>query len=302
MSELGQALKDARMAKGMTLDDVQDLTKIQKRYLAAIESGEYDKLPGNFYTRAFMKSYAEAVDLDPKELFSEYSRELPQLENEVEIAPSRSRSQTVSPRESKIVNLLPKILIVAVCVVVLVGIWLLMQKLTSGESDSAKNKENGVVIKNGPNIGNGKTVKKKAKDTDSSTQSDDKKKEDTAKEQTSESQQLTLDNSSGQESHYTLTGTDRFDVEIDAKDGKNSWIQVSKNGPTGEKLYYSLVSKGMSGTQDASFHQDLSSVDTVYIKVGNALNTVIKINGQDFSFPNSGTVQKIYINYKKTES
>ena len=39
MSELGTRLKEARIAKGYSLEDLQDLTKIQKRYLAGIEDG-----------------------------------------------------------------------------------------------------------------------------------------------------------------------------------------------------------------------------------------------------------------------
>lgn len=39
MSELGQQLREARLQKGMSLDDVQEMTKIRKRYLEAIEAG-----------------------------------------------------------------------------------------------------------------------------------------------------------------------------------------------------------------------------------------------------------------------
>ena len=305
LSELGQALKEAREAKGMTLDDVQDLTKIQKRYLAAIEAGEYDKLPGNFYTRAFMKSYAEAVGLDPRELFAEYSRDLPRLENEVEVAPSRSNTQGVNTKESKIASALPKILIVAVLIIILIGIWVFMQKMTSGENDKARSQDNNsVVIKNGSDIGNGKVAKKEAK-PDDNTPSEDKKQDNNPSadgNSKENSQQLNLENTSGQVSHFTLTGTDRFDVEITAKQGTNSWIQVSKNDPNGERFFYSMVSNGVNGAQDSGFHQDLSAVDTLYIKVGSAPDTVIKVNGQVLEFPNNGTIQQIYINFKKSDS
>lgn len=38
MSELGRHLKEARLQKGMSLDDVQEVTKIRKKYLEAIEA------------------------------------------------------------------------------------------------------------------------------------------------------------------------------------------------------------------------------------------------------------------------
>jgi len=72
-STIGARLKAARIAKGLTIDDLQQITKIQKRYLIAIEDEQFDKLPGDFYVRAFVKQYADTVDLDGNELLEEYS-------------------------------------------------------------------------------------------------------------------------------------------------------------------------------------------------------------------------------------
>lgn len=77
MSELGQVLKEAREEKGITLDDIQRITKIQRRYLEAIERGHLHVLPGHFYARAFIKSYAEAVGLDPNHIMSHFQSDLP---------------------------------------------------------------------------------------------------------------------------------------------------------------------------------------------------------------------------------
>ena len=68
MTELGARLKEARLAKGYSIDDLQEITKIQKRYLAGIEEGNYSTMPGAFYVRAFIKQYAEAVGLNGDEL------------------------------------------------------------------------------------------------------------------------------------------------------------------------------------------------------------------------------------------
>lgn len=73
MSELGQQLKEARLQRGMSLDDVQEVTKIRKKYLEAIEAGDYKVLPGNFYVRAFIKTYAEAVGMNPDDLLDEHT-------------------------------------------------------------------------------------------------------------------------------------------------------------------------------------------------------------------------------------
>ena len=78
MSDLGALLRKAREQRGYTLDDIQEYTKIRKRYLEAIETGEYKVLPGSFYVRAFVKTYAETVGLDAEEELRLYHRELPQ--------------------------------------------------------------------------------------------------------------------------------------------------------------------------------------------------------------------------------
>ncbi|WP_372631693.1 helix-turn-helix domain-containing protein [Cohnella sp.] len=78
MSDLGALLRKAREQRGYTLDDIQEYTKIRKRYLEAIETGEYKVLPGSFYVRAFVKTYAETVGLDAEEVLRLYHRELPQ--------------------------------------------------------------------------------------------------------------------------------------------------------------------------------------------------------------------------------
>src|SRR5690606_40205179 len=83
----------AREEKSLTLDELQNITRIQKRYLVAIEEGKYEILPGKFYARAFIKQYAEAVGLEPEILFDEYRNEIP-LTNENDIPERLSRIKT----------------------------------------------------------------------------------------------------------------------------------------------------------------------------------------------------------------
>jgi cytoskeletal protein RodZ len=79
MSDLGALLRKAREQRGYTLDDIQEATKIRKRYLEAIENGDYKVLPGSFYVRAFVKNYAEMVGLDAEEVLRLYQKELPKV-------------------------------------------------------------------------------------------------------------------------------------------------------------------------------------------------------------------------------
>jgi cytoskeleton protein RodZ len=91
VSDLGQLLKKARSEKGISLEQLQETTKIQKRYLVAIEEGNFNLLPGNFYVRAFVKSYSEAVGLDPDDVMQLYRNVIPSSGAEPHIEPARNK-------------------------------------------------------------------------------------------------------------------------------------------------------------------------------------------------------------------
>ena len=70
--ELGSLLKKAREEKELSIDDIQEETKIRKKYLEAIEENNFEILPGNVYLKVFIKGYAREVGLDYQELLAKY--------------------------------------------------------------------------------------------------------------------------------------------------------------------------------------------------------------------------------------
>jgi len=72
MKELGEFLKNERIKKGLTLEEIQEITKIRIRYLKAIEDGDFSIMPALVYAKGFVKSYAEALGLDGNELVKKY--------------------------------------------------------------------------------------------------------------------------------------------------------------------------------------------------------------------------------------
>lgn len=72
---VGKRLKKARKAKGFTIDDIKNKSKIKKSYLEALENDNYKKLPGEVYTKVYIRGYAKIVDLNPQELLAEYENE-----------------------------------------------------------------------------------------------------------------------------------------------------------------------------------------------------------------------------------
>ncbi|KRM03471.1 helix-turn-helix domain-containing protein [Limosilactobacillus gastricus] len=74
---IGHELQAARLDLGMTIDDLQQQTRIQRRYLLAIEDGRFEVLPGPFYIQAFIKQYADAVGLNGNILLRQHQDEIP---------------------------------------------------------------------------------------------------------------------------------------------------------------------------------------------------------------------------------
>jgi cytoskeleton protein RodZ len=71
-AKIGQVLEKARKERGLTLEEVENATKIRKRYLAGLEREDFGALPDAVYAQGFLKTYANYLGLDGEEL----SREL----------------------------------------------------------------------------------------------------------------------------------------------------------------------------------------------------------------------------------
>jgi cytoskeletal protein RodZ len=68
MSPLGETLRRARQARGITLEDAERVTRIPRKYLEALEIENFGILPAPVYARGFLRSYSTYLGLDPKEL------------------------------------------------------------------------------------------------------------------------------------------------------------------------------------------------------------------------------------------
>jgi transcriptional regulator with XRE-family HTH domain len=64
--EIGEQLRVAREARGLTLEQVAAETRLPQRHLVTMEAGDFAALPGRTYAVGFAKTYAKAVGLDPE--------------------------------------------------------------------------------------------------------------------------------------------------------------------------------------------------------------------------------------------
>jgi len=72
---LGERLLAARERKGVDLYRAERDTKIRVRYLAALERGDYNELPGTVYTKGFLRNYALYLGLNPDDVLEQYRQE-----------------------------------------------------------------------------------------------------------------------------------------------------------------------------------------------------------------------------------
>ena len=112
-ASIGERLKQAREAKGLSLDDVASQTRIPIRHLQHIEREEWDALPAVTYCVGFVRSYATAVGLDGAELGRELRERLGGM---------RTRAATAEYYEPADPARVPPRWLVLIAVVALVGL------------------------------------------------------------------------------------------------------------------------------------------------------------------------------------
>jgi helix-turn-helix protein len=74
MPEIGATLREARMRARIDVSEIEAKTKIRAKYLRALENEEWSLLPGPTFVKSFLRTYAQALELDDKALVEEYRR------------------------------------------------------------------------------------------------------------------------------------------------------------------------------------------------------------------------------------
>src|SRR4051812_21137813 len=115
-ASFGEQLRLAREARGISLRQISDQTRISIRYLEAIESDDYKRLPGGIFNRSFIKAYAKQIGFDEKEAVEGYLRTAREHgePDEVATTPYRSHVYTDGGSRSPFITLLLTILILAI--------------------------------------------------------------------------------------------------------------------------------------------------------------------------------------------
>ena len=281
MDEIGQKLRNARIKKGYTIDDLQQITKIQKRYLIAIEEGQFDHLPGDFYVRAFIKQYSDAVGISSDDLLEEYKADIPNSQPTQESQPEETKTRTIKEESnsffSNLGNYIPQI-IVGIVVIVIIGV-IAFGMVHRNQSASS------VTI---PKDNTTQTTKKSTKKTAA-------KKTTKTKKAATKSSETTV-KESDTTGTYTITNapSDGLKVVVEGQDGQ-AWIQFSEGSNTTWQQALSADEKKETTVP--------SDTTTFTIQTGNVNNTKVTIDGKavDLSKSQSGStiVKTLTFNIEK---
>jgi cytoskeleton protein RodZ len=66
-------LEEIRKRRGVSLEQISDKTKISTRFLRAIETEEFEKLPGGVFNTNYIRQYASAIDFAAEKVLAQYA-------------------------------------------------------------------------------------------------------------------------------------------------------------------------------------------------------------------------------------
>lgn len=290
MSELGRRLKTARVEKGYSLEELQQITKIQKRYLIAIEEGDFSRMPGEFYSRAFVKNYAEAVGLDPNQIFVEHHAELPQPKKSQsqELPPrtSRNKGTAASRKKSNYSSLLPTILGLVLIGAVGLVVWIFYQDDQQAAFDNNNNTNETAEESNAANVDSAENEESSFNnegpdEPENNNLLENEENNAAAEENENENEEnnngegeLVFSGENGNRYTYVLSGADELEVELSFSGP--SWLLIT-NGD-GDELHQQEHSDGDEETFDFSDETEL------IFNMGSTPTATLYINGEELEY------------------
>ncbi|MGY3748639.1 helix-turn-helix domain-containing protein [Vagococcus acidifermentans] len=274
MDTIGEKLKIARLEKGLTIGDLQKITKIQRRFLEAIEADDFDAMPSDYYTRTFIKLMAEAVDLDARPLLRQFDGEPDQqfgyTPRPERIEGSRKARHEESRSKVAIFKSYIPVLILILTVSLIIG-GIIFATVMENKSEP--------MIKQQPTV--------------SSVSSEDKSK-DTTEEDSSSSEEkpetdmkIVFDRENNGFTYFDVKRAERpLTVSFEGLTAP-CWVGLAET-PQSAIFYQYTVKPGE--VVETTIPEEL---DTVQITLGASSYVKMKINNEDFDFnPNNTASEK----------
>ena len=150
---IGEILKSEREAKNITIEQVEEATKIRRKYLEAIENEKFDTLPGEVYVKGFIATYLKylgikdrpdvAEILKPKETPVDISEQIAVAER-VHAEQSTHKLQRSKKKEVYEEPPLTKNtkMILLISIAAILALFVLQTVYSAGQSDPNETKQN----------------------------------------------------------------------------------------------------------------------------------------------------------------
>jgi cytoskeleton protein RodZ len=266
-AKIGRILEQKRKEKGLSLEEVEQATKIRKRYLDGLEREDYAVLPAGVYAQGFLKTYANYLGLDGEDLSRQLkSRRRPRRERGINyntgpedgfeeplIAPTGLQG-TEKRRfpTSAVVTLLVAVLVLAVVIGALYFVGRGVEASRSGEDNPSPAQP----AKNPPK-----------QDPEKVASKEDASEAGAQKNETAESEEDAGNTGSGDAQQSAPPDTLRVSIKVS---DRPSWLYIRTDGTP---VYEQIAEPGFSRTFKADRR--------LYIKGGDAGAVTMEINGQD---------------------
>lgn len=282
---IGSRLREAREEKNITLDELQEETKIQKRYLTAIENDQFDVLPGKFYAKAFIREYATAVDLDGNQLLTEYGFDenaLPE-EEETEVR-SYSRVQRSAKKASTSnFSIVPKIIVVLLIIGIIVVAWTLLQKSSSDKGGEVIDSPDEELIRDS------KESPPADEEDDEEDESETDAEEEPEEEEDDDVDVFIVDD--GQSGQDPIIGVNMSGDERVLRLEVSEEVYIDVKSESGE-VYYGQILDVDESPKEINLEED-----KIYLNIGNTTALKMYINDVEIEYPNDKVHQKLWLDF-----
>lgn len=148
---LGEKLRQAREARGTTIAEVAEQTRISPLYLESIENNDYRTLPGGIFNKGFVKSFAKYVGIDEQEALQDYNRLMSEQAIPVSEEPKVYKPEVLTDERANSSSLMTIVFAVIILGLMTWGILALVNYLQSEQNQPVSNKNTNTANTNTTN-------------------------------------------------------------------------------------------------------------------------------------------------------
>src|SRR5690625_27401 len=273
---IADKLRETREAKNLSLEEIQEKTKIQKRYLRAIEEGNFHILPGSFYARAFIKEYAQALGIDANQLLETHEDELPSIGERRSEAQytriQRTRRSSGHSRAIAFFSFLPTVIVILLVLIIIgLAIYFIQQKSFEPENNNVQNNEHNEYFRvDNDNVNdNENNMNNNENDESKNEENEETEEVNETIESTFEVSETNESVSPPQTTYQFIHDEDELLLSLQATD--ESWLDIDIDG---EREFSSFISP-----ENSPLEYNLTEQNEVRLNIGNASYVEITLNG-----------------------